>query len=148
MKYRTCALLLGALLVAPLAGHAAGPSVSASNVWIREAPPGVESMAGYLVLTNHTDQPLALAAVSSPDFAAVTIAANAPHAGTAGPQTVAHVTIPAHRNVALAPGSNHLLLSKPIKPLFDGDLVTLTLNFSDGSALTILAPVRQNAPAH
>lgn len=147
MRYRTCALLLGTLLLAPLASHATGPSVSAGNVWIREAPPGAEVMAGYLVLTNHTDQPLALAAVTSPDFGAVVVAANAPHAGTTGAQTVARFVIPAHQNITLAPGKSYLLLSKPVKPLFDGDLVTLTLNFSDGSALTILAPVRHEAPA-
>lgn len=148
MKPGLSLLLLGALLLAPFASHAAGPSVSVSGVWIRAAAQGADVMAGYLVLTNHTGAPLTLTSIASPDFGSVSVQQSVQHGDTNGTQSVARLAIPAHQSTTLAPGGDHLTLMKPAKPLFEGDLVTLTLNFSDGSSLTILAPVRQNAPAH
>lgn len=148
MNYRYRVLLLILLTLAPFASRAQGPSVSASGVWIREAPPGGEVMAGYLTLTNHTGQTLALTSASSTDFGSVAIHQSVQHGGSESTQPVPHFVIPAHQSVTLAPGGYQLMLLKPARRLFDGDLVTLTLNFSDGSALTIMVPVRRDAPAH
>lgn len=145
---KALAVLLGASLLMPFALRAAGPSVSASRVWIREAPPGAEVMAGFLVLTNHTGAALTLTNITSPDFGSVAVQQSRQTGGVRGAQSGAPLGIPAHQSVTLAPGGEQLLLQKPAKPLYDGDLVTLTFNFSDGSALTIMAPVRQDAPAH
>lgn len=148
MNYKHRVLLFILLTLAPFASHAQGPSVSASGVWIREAPPGVEVLAGYLVLTNHTDTALTLTGVISSDFGSVAVHQSVRRDGQDGMQPVPHFVIPAHQSVTLAPGGYHLMLMKPAKRLFDGDLVTLTLDFSDGSSLAIMAPVRREPPAH
>ncbi|MGM0594868.1 MAG: copper chaperone PCu(A)C, partial [Pseudomonadota bacterium] len=60
--------LLAGLVGAPV--HAEG-QVSAEEAWIREAPPGVSAMAGYLTLHNHGKQPRTLSAAHSPAFDSV-----------------------------------------------------------------------------
>jgi len=134
------------LLLSPGVAYAQGPSVSANNVWIREAPPGVDMLAAYLTLTNHTGQALMLSNVSSADFKSVAVHRTLQHNGTDSMTAVPHLNIPAHQSVKFEPGGYHLMLMQPIKPLYDGDLVTLTFTFSDHSSLSIMAPVRRDAP--
>lgn len=126
------------LLLAAGSVFADGPSVNASHVWIREAPPGTEVMAGYLTLTNQTDRALVLDRASSQDFGAVTL--------QNGTRTVKALTLAAHASVKLAPDGDYLVLTRPVKTLYAGDFVTLSLTFSDGSSLTILAPIRRSPP--
>lgn len=134
------------LLLTASAANAVGPSVSATHVWIREAPPGVEALAGYMTLTNQTAQPLTLDKVTSPDFGEVTLHRTVQQHGMDSMQNLKSLALPARQSVTLAPGGYHLMLEHPVKPLYDGDLVTLTLIFSDQSSLTIMAPVRRDAP--
>lgn len=145
MRCRQIFLCLLLLLIAGGA-NADGPSVTASRVWIPEAPPGVEIMAGYMTLTNQTDQVLTLDKVTSPDFSDVTLHQTLQQKGMDSMQAVKPLPIPAHNSVVLAPSGYHLMLMHPVKPLYGGDFVTLTLTFSDQSSLTIMAPVRRDAP--
>src|SRR5574340_1487942 len=145
MPSRLKFLWLILLLLAGVA-YAQGPSVSASHVWIRNAPPGVDTLAAYLTLTNHTGQALTLSTVSSTDFKSVAVHRTLQNNGMESMEAVPHLSIPAHQSVKLAPGGYHLMLMQPIKPLYDGDLVMLTFTFSDHSSLSIMAPVRRDAP--
>ena len=49
------------------------PPLVASDVDIARPMPGMKMSAGYLVLTNNTDEPIRITSVSSPQFAAVEI---------------------------------------------------------------------------
>lgn len=139
------ALLLFALL--PLVAWSAGPTVNASKVWIRQAPPGVSVLAGYFVLQDLTDKPLDLKSISSPDFGSVEMHRSFVKEGQEQMEPVPSITLPAHGSVEFKPGGYHVMLMQPKKNLYAGDMVILTLEFSDGSELTIMAPVRRDEPA-
>lgn len=143
---RLCMLLLPFLMITTSLARAEGPSIIASHIWIREAPPGVEVMAGYMTLANQTGNALTLNTVTSPNFGEVALHRTLQRTGAVSMQPVKSLVLPAHASVKLAPGSYHLMLMQPAKPLYVGDLVTLSLTFSDGSSLTIMAPVRRDAP--
>lgn len=140
-------LLLWAAL-SPAAAMADGPSTQVSHVWIREAPPGTDVMAGYFVLQNLTSRPLSLTAVSSPEFGQVMMHESVVQGSEESMRAVAKVELPARGSIEFKPGGYHLMLMQPRKNLFSGDNVTLMLTFSDGSELAILAPVRRDPPAH
>lgn len=137
----------GLLLLLAAGGVLAdGPSVNASHVWIREAPPGTEVMTGYLTLSNRTDRALVLDGITSPDFGEVTLQPGTEQNVKPSTQTVKALALPAHASVTLGAGGDHLVLMRPAKTFHAGDFVTLTITFSDGSSLTIVAPVRSNPP--
>lgn len=125
---------------------AVGPSVNASRVWIRQAPPGVTVLAGYFTLQNLTDKPLDLTGASSPEFGAVEMHRSFVKDGVEEMEPVAKLTIPPHGSVEFKPDSYHLMMMQPKKNLFAGDMVTLNMTFSDGSELTVMAPVRRDPP--
>lgn len=134
------------LLLAAGTVHADGPSVSASHVWIREAPPGTTVMTGYLTLVNQTGRALALDRITSPDFGEVTLQRGAQQHDRQSTQAVQVLALPAHASVSLTMVGVHLVLTHPVKTLYAGDFITLSLAFSDGSVLTLMAPVRRSPP--
>ncbi len=138
--------ILLALLALPLAASGDGPEVQAGHVWIREAPPGTDVVGGYLILNNLTDKPLTLVKVTSPNFESVEIHQTVVKSGIESMLPVDKLVIPASQSVEFKPGGYHLMLMRPRKSLFSGDMVTLTLEFSDNSMLTVLAPVRRDPP--
>ncbi|MGH8320665.1 MAG: copper chaperone PCu(A)C [Gammaproteobacteria bacterium] len=148
MSRKILIALLMALPLVPFASHADGPSVAASHVWIREAPPGISVMAGYLTLENLSGQTLTLVSVASPNFESVMVHKSVQKDGMDSMEPVTGLAIPAHKSVVFAPGGYHLMLMQPVKRLYDDDLVTLMLTFSDHSSLTIMAPVRRDQPQH
>lgn len=141
------ALFLSLAVLTP--GMAAdGPEVRASHVWVREAPPGTDTMAGYFTLENLTGKPISLTGASSPDFASTMLHESVQKDGEESMQDVAAVQIPPHGSIEFKPGSYHLMLMQPKKNYYSGDLVTLMLTFSDKSELMIIANVRRDAPAN
>ncbi|HLW74289.1 MAG TPA: copper chaperone PCu(A)C [Gammaproteobacteria bacterium] len=136
------------LLLAAASAWCDGPTVRASHVWIRDAPPGIKVLAAYFTLQNLTDKPLNLVAVSSPDFDAVMLHQSVVKGGVESMLPVDSLIIPADGSVELQPGGYHVMLMQPKRNLFSGDMVTLMLTFSDKSELAILAPVRHDPPEH
>src|SRR5258708_2663676 len=51
----------------------AGDTVSVRDAWVRETPPGMTMMAGYMELRNNTSRPQVLVAASSSGFESVMI---------------------------------------------------------------------------
>jgi len=139
-------LLLTVFGVLPLAIRADGPGVSATHVWIGAATPDTDVKTGYLILENLSNQTLTLVTISSPDFQSVVIRRGTPDEDKDKQQPISNVSIPAHESLTFAPDSYYLVLTKPVKRMYDGDLVTLTLTFLDHSSLTIMAPVRHDQP--
>lgn len=138
-----------ALLFALLpAARGDGPPVSASKVWIRSAAPGVSVLGGYLAISNITDAPVQLTAVTSPDFGSVEMHRSFMKDGMESMEPVPSVEIPAHGSFEFKPGGYHLMLMQPKKKLNPGDMVSLSLAFSDGWQLKLLAPVRRDPPQH
>ncbi|MEO8008311.1 MAG: copper chaperone PCu(A)C, partial [Betaproteobacteria bacterium] len=63
--------LISALALVCAASEEAG--VSVRDAWIRETPPGMSVMAGYMALRNNTSRPQVLVAASSSGFETVMI---------------------------------------------------------------------------
>jgi periplasmic copper chaperone A len=145
MKH-TLSMIAACCLLSAGTAFGDGPAVSASHVWIRTAPVGVLTLSGYMTLENLTDKPLQILDITSPGFGSVDISPAAASDHTQNTPVKAF-TLPPHQPVTFKPDTEHLQLKQPHQRLFDGDMVTLTFKFSDGSQLSIFAPVRRESPA-
>jgi hypothetical protein len=112
-----------------------------SEPWIREAPPTVRVMAGYLTINNAGDTPVTVTTISSPDFEAAEIHRTVVEAGVARMLPVKQLDIPANSQLKLEPGGLHLMLFEPQRPLPEGATVTLIIHHGNGSKVTATAPV-------
>ena len=110
------------------------PPLVASDVDITRPMPGMAMSAGFLVLTNNTDEPIRITAVTSPQFAAVEIHETSIEDGIARMRELDALVVPPRGNVTLERGGKHLMLMRP-GDLADG--VTLRLLSDDMPVLTI-----------
>ena len=137
------ALLLWLLVSAP----AWADALEIRDAWVREGPPGMQMLAGFMTLYNPGSKTHILARVDSPDFQAVEM-----HETRIDAEGVAHmlplqqVRIPAGGTVRFAPGGKHLMLIGPRRPLRAGEKVVLRLHLDNGLCLRVPFPVRRTPP--
>jgi len=132
---------ISALALAPAAGIAA--DVSVRDAWIREAPPGMSMMAGYMELRNDTSGPQALVAASSSGFRSVMMHRTVTKDGMARMEHLSQIELAPGASAIFAPGGNHLMLMSPGRTLRAGDTVVIKLEFRGGLVLPVAFEVRK-----
>lgn len=102
--------------------------------------------AAYMMLTNFTDQDVALIGASSDAAAAVEIHLSSMGAdGIMKMEQQRSVAIPTGESLELKPGSYHVMFIGLTGDLTVGDEVTLTLHFEGYDDLTLNLPVQDAA---
>ena len=130
-----------ALTFVPAASEEVG--VSVRDAWIREAPPGMGVMAGYMELRNNRSRPQVLVAASSSDFESATIHRTIIKDGIAGMVRAPQFELTANASSIFAPGGYHLMLMKPKRTLRAGDPVVINLEFRGDLVLPVTFEVRK-----
>ncbi len=133
--------LILALTLVPAVSEEAG--VSVRNAWIREAPPGAATMAGYMELRNITSRPQVLVAASSSGFESLMIHRTIVKDGMAGMVHVSQIELTPNASLIFAPGGYHLMLMNPKRTLRAGDRVVINLEFRGGLVLPVAFEVRK-----
>lgn len=132
-------LVLTALLIA--ACGAPKPPLVASDVEITRPLPGRHMSAGFLVLTNNTDEDIRITRVSSPQFGSIQIHETTIEDGIARMRELPALIVPAGSSVTLERGGKHLMLMRPEDI---DESVSLQLYSDDVLALTIDYPMGDN----
>ena len=135
-------LTLGAMLVS---GTVFAGSVDVNGQWVREAPPGMQMLAGYMIVENNTKQELVLTGASSPAFGMIELHHTVIENGMARMMQQKAIKIPANSTFAFKPKSYHLMLMQPRRQLNEGDKVRITLKFSNYRNVSATFPVRKAA---
>ena len=135
----TLALLMG-LSVAGLVE--AGGHIMVSDAWVREAPPGAMSQAGYMTLHNHSGQKRVLVGAESSAFGKVMLHQTVMDGAMAKMVHQHMIVIPAKGMVSFEPNSYHLMMMRPKQALKVGDTVSVTLRFKNGEAQEVNHEVR------
>ncbi|CAH2808761.1 MAG: Copper metallochaperone PCu(A)C, inserts Cu(I) into cytochrome oxidase subunit II [uncultured Paraburkholderia sp.] len=125
--------------------HAAGAqAISTKNAWVRWLPNNLPA-AGYVTLANASDKPVDLVDISSDDYGDAMLHQTVSNGSSQEMVMVDKLTIPAHGQVAIAPGGYHVMLEDAKHKIAPGDTVHLTLKFSDGETLN--TPFAVKSPA-
>ena len=133
--------LILALTLVAAASEAAG--VSVRDAWVRETPPGMTMMAGYMELRNNTSQPQVLVAASSSDFETVMIHRTIVKNGMASMVHASRIELTPNASFIFTPGGYHLMLMSPKRTLRAGNRVDINLEFRSGLRLLVSFEVRQ-----
>jgi copper(I)-binding protein len=140
----TLALSLGFAVTA----EAAGPNaISAQHAWVRWLPSDLPA-AGYVTLVNSSDKPIDLTDISSDDYQGAMLHQTVSNGSTQKMVMVDKLTVPAHGQVAIAPGGYHIMLEHAQHKVAPGDTVHLKLQFSDGETLDTPFAVKSPAQAN
>lgn len=119
-------------------------TIGVSDVWVNEAPPTVKVLAGYLTISNDSDNPVNLTAIKSPDFKKIEFHLTIMKDGVASMKKQAEITVPAHSKFSFSPGKYHLMLFNPAQAVKSGDTIPLELSFSNGELMKVDADVKRS----
>lgn len=139
--HAVCVCLISALT--PVLAASEGAGVSAHDAWIRESPPGVSMMAGYMVLRNNTSRSQVLVAARSSGFETVMIHRAIVKDGMAGMVHASQIELRPNASLIFSPGGYHLMLMNPKRALRAGDPVVISLAFRGGLVLPVAFKVRK-----
>jgi copper(I)-binding protein len=129
------------------AGVGAAPCAPVvDGAWVRAAPPGAESLAGYLVLRNPCAGPVTVTGVESLDFGRPMIHRSVEEGGVARMRDAGTLTVPAGGELRFQPGGLHLMLMSPSRSLAEGDVARIRLVLADGRRVYAEYQVRRSAP--
>ena len=117
--------------------------IAIEDAWIREAPPNASAMAGYMRITNSSEKHIILHSANSPAFKAIEFHRSIEKDGVYRMVPQFHLHIAANSTFELKPGDYHLMLFNPVRPLKDGDEVTLSLTFSEQQIIETVVPVKK-----
>jgi copper(I)-binding protein len=136
-------LLAAALAVVPvLAAEQTTATLVVQNPWIRQAPPGLDTVAVYFTLKNVSKRAVFVVGVTSPLATAGMIHETSLVEGQSRMRMRDRVTVPGGSELAFAPEGLHVMLSGLSKTLNVGDKVPLTLQLEQGGSVDFVATVR------
>jgi copper(I)-binding protein len=118
-----------------------GGRVTVSDGFVRPAPDGATSTAGYLTITSSVDA--AIASAKAEAFGMAELHESSSEGGVMRMRQVESVPLPARQTVSLAPGGLHLMLMQPTGELVEGDEVDLTLTLESGETVKVTLPVER-----
>lgn len=114
--------------------------------WVRAAPPGAATLAGYLVLRNPCTTAAVVAGVESRDFGMPMIHRTQAVDGVSRMRPAGKLSVPPGGELRFAPGGLHLMLMKPLRALPEGEKTGIRLVLADGRRIFAEFPVRRQAP--
>ena len=110
------------------------PPLVATDVEITRPIPGRSMSAGFLVLTNNTDEAIRITSVTSPQFGSIELHETTIENGIARMRKVDELLVPAGGSVTLERGGKHLMLMQAGEL---GESVSLQLYDDEGPVLDI-----------
>ncbi len=131
---RSVLFLLAVLLAACGAPE---PPLVVSELEITKPVPGMRMSAGFLVVTNNTDEETRITHVTSSQFEAVEIHETTVTDGISRMRELDALVVPGRTSVVLERGGKHLMLMRPqdlqdsvTLQFFSGDLPVLSVDYS------------------
>jgi len=141
MHHKTFALLLGILFF--FTAFASDNDLTIDNPYVRLVPPGIKTTGAFMVIRNAGPKDISLVEAESPVAQTVQLHTHINEDGVMKMRQVPSIDAKAKALVELKPGSYHIMLIDLNKELKEGDLIPITLKFSDGQKKTLEAPVRK-----
>ncbi|MGA7984844.1 MAG: copper chaperone PCu(A)C [Burkholderiales bacterium] len=142
-------IALGALLAAAPAWAQKKGELEIDRAWTRATPPGASVGGGYATVRNAGGAADKLIGASSPAADHVELHVMSMDKGVMRMRQVASFTVPAHGQLTLKPGGNHLMflgLKRPLKP---GEKVPVKLRFEKAGEVQVqleVGSMGQSAP--
>lgn len=134
--------LLGLILLYLGATPVTACDLKVTDAWIREAPPGLMTLAGYASLTNTGQQPLRVLKIQSPVFSEVQMHETVMEHGMASMRPMGELQLGAHQKIVFEPAGRHFMLMGANKPLHHGDTVQVQFTDQKGCITDVVFTVR------
>lgn len=139
MRTKICfAFMIGAVAAFSVPAFA---EVTVKDAWVRATPGNAKVSAAYAIMTNTGSFDDVLIGVRTPSAGVAHLHASEGKDGIMRMNSVEQLPVPAKRDVALAPGSYHIMIMELRAPLKVGDKLPLVFSFKNQGDVTVSAKV-------
>jgi hypothetical protein len=136
-----CLIVLFTVTFLPTSSFAADNDITVTDATVRALPPGIKKTVAYMTIKNSGAADRKLIKANSPVAKSVELHNNTNDNGVMKMRQVQEIVVKANAQAKLTAGSYHLMLIDLKQTLKEGETVSITLTFDDGSAKTIEVPV-------
>ncbi len=143
LKSRNLIITSFFLVLFSLNQASADENITVQNAWIREAPPTIKIMAGYLEIENLSDITLTLVSAESVEFERIEFHLSQTENGIARMQQQNEIMISPKTTFSFEPGGYHLMLFNNTAPMREGKIASIKLTFADRESLMFDAMVKR-----
>lgn len=143
MKKNISNLLFIVLLSLTYLAHGDNASLIIRDAWIAEAPPVSKVMVAYLTIKNTRAESIEIIRTASETYSSIEFHESREENGMASMIRHDSLVIPAHTELQLKPGGQHLMLFNPTHALKAGDTVQVTFTLKDNSTDSIAISVKK-----
>ena len=126
----------------PVMAAGLADQISITNPYVRMAPPTAKVTGAFMTLKNAGDREVPLVSASSQVANVTELHNHINDGGVMRMRQVKEIVVPVKGEVALKPGSYHVMLIDMKTPLKEGDHVVIKLGFADGSSKDVHAIVK------
>ena len=116
------------------------------RAWIRSAPPGAQTLAGYLVIKNTCKTSIKIIDVESRDFAMPMIHRSVLENSVSKMRDPGVLEIKPGASLKFEAGGLHIMLMQPLRALKEGDKAGVRLVLADGRKVYAEFAVLKQAP--
>ncbi|MGO2507500.1 copper chaperone PCu(A)C [Vibrio hibernica] len=113
------------------------------NPYARATPPNAVNSAIFMTIENHQDHERNLISVSTNIAEKAELHTVEKSGDVMKMRQVKSITLPAHGQVELKPGSFHIMLLNVKQPLVEGQTIPVTLTYANGDTENITVPVQK-----
>jgi copper(I)-binding protein len=113
------------------------------DAWIKEAPPGMDMLAGYMDVENSGDTEVRITQVTSDAAGEIMMHKTGIVDGVAKMMPLAEAVVAPHSRLLFQPEGNHLMIMGVKQPLKEGDHFNFQLHTADGKTIDVSATVRR-----
>jgi copper(I)-binding protein len=118
-------------------------SISISDPWSRETPPGVSMAVAYMNITNNGDSPVTLIGAATTKASDVTLHQSMTNGDMVTMELVqGGLSIPAGETVVLEPRGYHFMMEDLDRGLVRNESVAMTVTFEGAEAVNIKVQVK------
>jgi len=134
------------LVILMLSGLNVQAHLIIKDAWVREAPPRSRTLAMFLQVTNHGDQPEVINGASSEQFSKVELHETSFDKGMMRMKHIPELTMKPDQVLDFKPGGMHIMLMNPVKIFKAGDQVDIKLHMKNGKKKAVRALVLSSPP--
>ena len=143
--FRNCFCFLNIILLMVIAtAHAQG--IQVDDAWIRGIPPSAKTTAAFMTINNTGSDEMVLKSATCEIAETVQIHTMEQVGEIMKMKELSELSVPANGQTVLAPKGYHIMLIGLLRPISEGEAIPLSLNFADGTKVSVDAVVRKWGP--
>lgn len=129
-----------------LTATAQAQGILVKDAWIRGVPPSATTTAAFMTIQNTGLDEMVMTSAACEIAEMVQIHTMEQVGEIMKMKELSELSVPANGQTVLAPKGYHIMLIGLLRPISEGEAIPLSLNFADGTKVSVDAVVRKWGP--